>query len=396
MHANERLRSAVIGTGFIGPQHVDAVRRGGYGEVVALVDLDLERTKAVARALGIPTATTDIDEVLRDPDIDVVHVCTPNRTHVEIATSVLEAGKHLVVEKPVATDRAGAAKLLSLAERSGKHAAVSLTYRGYPMVRQAHQIVQDGRLGSLRLAYGGYTQDWLADANDYNWRLETSAAGPSRAFADIGTHWFDTVEYMTGVRAESVLADLATFVPVRHRPKRATATFASSEVETEEVVIDTEDGATILVRFVGGGRGSLVVSQVSPGHKNGLTVEIAGSKRSLSWEQEDPERLWLRSRDESTLLRREPMSGAAGNGATPGLPAGHPEGWGEALRDLLRPFYAAIASGDPIPVPGDNGPYPSLADGARGVALIDAVIESSRTESWTRIADIKAAAAIAG
>ena len=388
MTGHDRLRTAVVGAGFIGPQHVDAVRRGGYADVAVLVDRDPDRGPVTARSLGVSQAVADIDAVLRDSSIDVVHICTPNHTHVDLARAVMEAGKHVVVEKPVATDRAGATALLEVARRTRRHAAVALTYRGYPMVRRARVLVRSGHLGRLRLVHGGYLQDWLSDPSDYNWRLDSAAGGVSRAFADIGTHWFDTVEFVAGVRVTSLMADLATLVPVRYRPLRSAAAFSTGSGATEAVRVDTEDAATVLVRFDDGARGAVIVSQVSPGHKNDLTVHLSGSKRSLGWAQEDPERLWLGARDESTLLTRAPSVDGWPVGV-PALPAGHPEGWAEALRDLLRPFYAAIAAGDPPPEDAD-APYPTLADGARGVALIEAVVESSRDGRWVDVEPIGA------
>ena len=388
MTGHDRLRAAIVGAGFIGPHHIDAVQRGGYADVAVLVDRDPDRGPVTARSLGVPRAVTDIDAVLGDPSVDVIHICTPNHTHVDLARAAMEAGKHVVVEKPVATDRAGAAALLEVAQRTRRHAAVALTYRGYPMVRRARELVNSGRLGRLRLVHGGYLQDWLSDASDYNWRLDSAAGGVSRAFADIGTHWFDTVEFVAGARVTSVMADLATLVPVRHRPLRSAAAFSAGSGATEAVRIDTEDAATVLMRFDDGARGAVIVSQVSPGHKNDLTVHLSGSERSLGWAQEEPERLWLGARDESTLLTRAPSVDGCPVGV-PALPAGHPEGWAEALRDLLRPFYAAIAAGDPPP-DGADAPYPTLADGARGVALIEAVVESSRGGRWVDIEPIGA------
>ena len=387
MSRPERLRTAIVGTGFIGPQHVDAVRRGGYADVVVLVDRDPDRGPVTAQSLGVPRSVSDIDAVLGDPTIDVVHICTPNRTHVDLARAVMEAGKHVVVEKPIAIDRAGAATLLEVAQRTGRHAAVALTYRGYPMVRHARELVRGGRLGRLRLVHSGYLQDWLSEPSDYNWRLDAAVGGVSRAFADIGTHWFDTVEFVAGAQVQAVMADLATLVPVRYRPVRSGAAFSAGSGATEAVAIETEDAATVLVRFEDGARGSLIVSQVSPGHKNDLTLDLAGSEQSLSWAQERPERLRLSSRRESVVLSRDP-SGDAWPVGVPALPAGHPEGWGEALRDLLRPFYAAIAAGEPPPDDAD-APYPTLADGARGVALIEAVVESSKIGRWVDVRPIE-------
>ena len=378
------IRAAVIGTGFVGPFHVDAIRRGGYGEVVALAGSDAARTRARAAALGVERATTDIRELLDDPSIDVVHVCTPNRTHVELATAVLEAGKHLVLEKPVALDSDSARGLADLARRQARHAAVALTYRGYPMVRRARALVQAGEAGDIRLVHGGYIQDWLAAPTDYNWRLEPDVGGASRAVADIGSHWFDTAEFITGLRVEEVFADLATFLPRRSRPLAGTVAFGRSAGPAEEVDVVSEDAATILIRFAGGARGSAVISQVSPGRKNAFSLEFAGSQATLDWDQEDPERLWIRTRDEARQLTRRPEDGPGSGPGIPSLPAGHPEGWAEAMRDLFRPFYAAVSAGQ-VPAEGPGLGYPTLDDGARGVAFVEAVLSSARSGRWVSL-----------
>ena len=360
------LRAAVVGLGFIGPFHVDAVRRGGYGDVVTLVGTDQARTEARARGLGIARATTDLAAVLADERIDVVHVCTPNASHVPIANAVLDAGKHLVLEKPIATDLASASALANKAAQLGLHAMVALTYRGYPMVRQARARVARGELGSLRLVQGAYLQDWLADDTATNWRVERALSGPSRAVGDIGTHWLDLAEFVSGERVEAVIADMPTFI-----------------TERNGVPVDTEDAATLLVRFRNGARGSCLVSQISRGHKNSLWVELTGSDEALRWEQEAAERLWIGRRDAtSTVEREEDPSQIVG---APSPPAGHSEGWPAALRDLLRPFYAAIAAGRP-PAGKDTGAaYPTLFDGARSIALVEAVMASAREQRWTSV-----------
>ena len=381
-----RLRTAVVGTGFVGPFHVDAVRRTGLAEVSVLVGSDLERTEARAEALGVDAATTELERVLDDPTIDVVHVCTPNATHVELATRVLEAGKHLVLEKPVATSAADAWCLVDLAARLGRHAATALTYRGYPMVRRARALVAAGEVGDLRLVHGTYIQDWLSEPTDYNWRLEPEISGTSRAVADIGSHWFDTAEFISGARVTEVVADLAIFIPRRMRPVGGSVAFAAAAGPVEEVEVQSEDAATILVRFEGGARGACVVSQVSPGRKNGLAVEVAGSRATLQWHQEEPERVWLHTREEARVLTRGPADGSPpGTPGIPTLPAGHPEGWAEALRDLLRAFYEAVGSDTPPSPPGVPVPYPTLADGARGVAFVEAAVRSSQAGRWTPI-----------
>jgi predicted dehydrogenase len=390
------LRTAVIGMGFVGPHHVDAVRRTGYADVVLIAGADPARTAHRAQALGVDRWSTDADSVIADPTIDVVHICTPNDSHVALARAVLEAGRHLVLEKPIATDRAAADDLVGLAARVERHAMVALTYRGYPIVRRARELVAAGELGDVRLIHGGYLQDWLADPGDYNWRVEPEIGGRSRAVADIGTHWFDTAEFVTGRRVEAVMADLSTHIPVRLRPLEGGAAFSAGAGPAEPVAIHSEDSATILLRFADGARGACVISQVSAGRKNELTLNVDGSTRSLTWAQETPERLWLSARDEARVLVRDPAGGQAGSGV-PSLPAGHPEGWGEALRDLLRPFYAAVAAGRPVPAGGGpapaseratapEAPYPTLAEGARSIAFVDAVLASAAANAWVELA----------
>ena len=234
------------------------------------------------------------------------------------------------------------------------------------MVVQARARVARGELGGLRLVQGAYLQDWLADDTATNWRVDRALSGPSRAVGDIGTHWLDLAEFVSGERVEAVIADMPTFITERNGRQ-----------------VDTEDAATLLVRFRNGARGSCLVSQISRGHKNSLWLELTGSESSLRWEQEAAERLWIGQRDSSSTVERE-QDPAQLVGA-PSPPAGHSEGWPAALRDLLRPFYAAIAAGLPPAVPGVEAAYPTLFDGARSIALVEAVMTSAREERWTEV-----------
>jgi predicted dehydrogenase len=380
----DRLKVAVIGVGFVGPHHVDAARRTGYADVVAVAGADRHRTAARAKELGVGIPTTDIDRLLGDPDIDVIHVCTPNRTHVEFATAVLNAGKHLVLEKPVAVDSASGELLVELAVSRNLRTLVTFTYRGYPIVQRARQLVADGVLGSPRLIHGAYLQDWLARATDFNWRVLEADGGPSRAVADIGSHWFDLAEFVSGRRVEGGLADFARVMDIRHRPVSGTATFSSSGgEETEAVAVTTEDAATLLLRFEGGARGACVVSQISVGHRNHLTLEIAGSDRSLAWDQEAPEHLWLGSGAHVQSFQRDSVDTPRG---IPSLPAGHPQGWSDALRDVMRPFYAAIFDRHAV---DDPSPYPTLADGVRAVQFTEVALASSQQGGWVAMPPVR-------
>jgi predicted dehydrogenase len=378
-----RLRTAVIGAGFVGPFHVDAVRRGGYADVAVLADSAAASVRRKAEALHIARWTTDVAAVLGDRTIDVVHICTPNATHAEYGLSALDAGHHVVMEKPLALDTEDAARLVGAASRAGCHAAVSFTYRGYPMVRQARAMVGGGQIGELRLVHGWYLQDWLLEPDDWNWRVDPRQ-GSSRAVADIGSHWFDLLEYIGGHRVTAVFADFATVVPERNRPQGEVEAFGASREAATRVRVETEDAAVLAFRLEGNGRATCLISQVSPGRRNAIMVEFAGSVRSLGWNQERPETLWVGARGEAgRILTREPAMGDVAAGV-PSLPSGHPEGWAEALRDLLRPFYAAVASGEPPPSEL-IAPYPTFQDGARAVVFVASALKSSRTGAWVEL-----------
>ena len=375
----QRLRVAVIGTGFVGPHHVDAARRTGLADVVAVAGSSVERAAPVAGRLGVEDVRT-AEEVLGDPTIDVVHICTPNVSHADLGRRALEAGKHVMMEKPLALDASEAADLRRRAAEAGRHAAVAFTYRGYPMVRRARADARDGKLGDLRLAFGAYLQDWLLEEGDYNWRVDPDAGGRSRAVADIGSHWFDTVEHVSGLRVTEVMADLRTFITHRIRPRGATTTFDRG-ADGDSVAVHSEDAASILLRFEGGAMGTFLISQISAGHANDFSWELMGSRASLAWRQEDPEVLRYSERDAGSLAVRrapppEPMPGV------PSLPTGHPEGWSDALRDLFRDLYAAILRGQP---PSSDEAYPTFADGERAVRFVDAVLRSADRGAWERL-----------
>ncbi len=389
MIGSKRVGAAVIGVGFVGPHHVDAVRSGGYGNVMALVGRDLARTEECASRLGVPVATDDPGAVFNDPQIQVVHICTPNDSHAALATQALEAGKHIVVEKPLAIHSRDARDLVELARKRGLHAMVCFTYRGFPMVRQAREIVASGEAGRLWLAHSTYLQDWLALPSDYDWRVDARIGGSSRAVADIGCHAFDTLEWVTGQRVEALTADLATVIPLRQRPADGQNTL------TETVRVKSEDAAAVLLRFAGGAHGVLTVSQVSAGRQNAFSFELAGSGRTVRWDHERPEQLWLGSRDASQVVNRTGKEPRSQMGVPP-LPPGHPEGWGGALRDVIQPFYAEVCEGRPpvLDAVGIGAKYPTLADGARAVSFVEAVVQSSSERTWVALDDLGGSGAI--
>ena len=370
------LRAGVVGTGFIGAVHVDALRRLGV-QVAGVVGSTPER----ASAKRLAPAYESFEALLEDASVDVVHLTTPNHLHHAQAKAALAAGKHVVCEKPLALDAAQSAELVERAERSGLVHCTNFNIRFYPLVQDARARVLGGELGEIWNVHGGYLQDWLLLPTDWNWRLEPDKGGALRAVADIGSHWLDLAQFVTGLEVEQVFADLATVVPVRRRPTGEVETFAAAaDVERADAPMSTEDLAHILVRFRGGARGSCVVSQVSAGRKNAIRLEVDGSQGALAWDGERPEELWLGARDapNGTLLRNPALLGAAARAATQ-LPAGHAEGFADTFRELYRAVYRAVAAGEP----GDG--YPTFRDGHRENVLAEAVAGSNRTGRWVEV-----------
>jgi predicted dehydrogenase len=377
MRAVEDLKAAVVGTGFIGAVHVDALRRLGV-EVMGVVGSTPQR----AEAKRLAPVYESYEALLADDRVDVVHLTTPNNLHHAQVKAALEAGKHVVCEKPLAVTAAESAELLELAERSGLVHCTNFNVRFYPAVQEARARAHGGELGEIWNVHGGYLQDWLLLPTDWNWRLEPEKGGALRAVGDIGSHWLDLVQFVTGLEVAAVFADLATVIPVRQRPTGEVETFAAAaDVERVEAPMSTEDLAHILVRFRGGARGSCVVSQVSAGRKNAIRFEVNGSRSSLAWHGERHEQLWLGHRDapNETLLRNPALMSAAARGTTL-LPAGHAEGFADTFRELYRAVYRAVARGGP----GDD--YPTFRAGHVENVLGEAIAASSRDGRWVEVA----------
>ena len=374
----EELKAAVVGTGFIGAVHVDAVRRLGV-EVTGVVGSTPER----ARAKELAPVYDSYEALLADERVDVVHITTPNFLHFSQVRDALAAGKHVVCEKPLVTTSAESTELVGLAERSGLVHCVNFHNRFYPLVQEMRERVRAGELGEIWIVHGGYLQDWLARPTDWNWRLEPEKAGESRAVGDIGTHWLDTVQFVTGLRVTGVLAELATVIPVRRRPRGEVETFAGADdAEREDVEVTTEDAAHILLRFENGARGSLVVSQVSPGRKNSLRLEVDGSEAALAWDSERHEELWIGRRDEpnGVLLRNAALMHEAA-AARSHLPVAHAEGFADVFRELYRAVYADVSRGGP----SDEPDYPTFRDGHVEQLLLEAVSLSNRERRWVEV-----------
>ncbi len=372
------LRAGVVGTGFIGVVHVDALRRLGV-EVAGVVGSSPER----AAAKAIAPVYESYEALLADERVDVVHLTTPNHLHYPQVKQALAAGKHVVCEKPLATTASESGELVELAERSGLVHCTNFNIRFYPLVQELRERVRAGEIGQVWNVHGGYLQDWLALPTDWNWRLEPERAGALRAVGDIGSHWLDLAQFVTGLRVVEVFADLVTAIPVRRRPAGEVETFASADdVERVDAPMSTEDIAHVLVRFENGARGACVISQVSFGRKNALRIEVDGSQGALAWDGERNEELWIGRRDRGNeVLQRNAALMHPAAAARTHLPVAHAEGFADTFRELYRAVYADVARGGPSDVPD----YPTFRDGHVENVLGDAVALSSRERRWVEV-----------
>ncbi len=378
--------AAIVGTGFIGPVHVEALQRIGV-RVKGILGSSAEKSVAAARSLGLETGYESYEALLSDPDVRVVHLTSPNRFHHRQVLQALESGRHVVCEKPLGMTTVETQALIAAAARFPELiCAVNYNIRFYPINLHARAMIAAGELGDVLHVKGSYVQDWLLYPSDFNWRVLAAEGGDLRAIGDIGTHWLDLIGFLTGLEAVSVMADLHTIHETRHAPPQgSTETFGAQNGEpvgTTPTPIDTEDYASVLLRFKGGARGVMTVSQVTAGRKNAIEWEIAGSKKAIAWHGERPNELWIGERDEANrVLLRNPAVMDSTASAYSSYPAGHNEGFPDTFKQLYRAIYADIAAGKRSAHPL----YATFADGHEELCLCEAILESHRSQAWVHV-----------
>jgi predicted dehydrogenase len=378
-----RLRTAVIGTGFMGRVHLEALRRVEFVDVAAIAGRELAPAKRLGAGFGVETAVDDYRNLLEDRTIDAIHICTPNITHFQMAKDALLAGKHVLCEKPLSVSVEEAQELVNLARERSLRNCVCHNLRYYPMVQQMRRMREDGDLGEVLVVQGTYSQDWLLYETDWNWRIDARAGGPLRAMGDIGSHWFDMAEHLTGLRVQSLCADLQTFHSTRKRPKQRVETFGGkllTVADVEDTPVHTEDFGAVLFRMGEGARGAMTASQVSAGRKNHLSIEIYGTKSSVRWDQERPDELWIGQRNSpNQVIVKDPslLKKAAAEYAD--LPGGHSEGYDDTFKQIFGRFYTSIA--DPQSPPE----YPQMSDGLRQMRIMEAELASHRSRCWVEV-----------
>lgn len=384
-----KIKAGIIGTGFIGPAHIEALRRLGNVEVAAVSERDQALAQRKADELCIPKAYGDYKQLLADPEIQVVHNCTPNHLHFEVNRDILAAGKHVVSEKPLAMNSTESKELVRLAAKAGVVNAIDFNYRYMPLVQQARAMCQQhDDVGRVLAVHGSYLQDWLFKETDWNWRLVPELSGDSRAVADVGSHWCDLIQFITGLKIVRVMADLVTIHPSRKRPRVEVETYAGKVLkpeEMEDVAIGTEDYASILLEFADpaggpGAHGVMTVNQCAAGRKNRLFYEINGAKCGLSWDQEKPNELWIGHRDRpNEVLMKDPSLLYPEVREYAHYPGGHNEAYPDGPKNLFRNVYGFIAGTRP------GGDFATFVDGHNEIAICDAVLKSGRAKQWVDV-----------
>lgn len=381
----KKIRVGVIGTGFIGPAHVEALRRLGHVEVVALAEVNQAVADAKADALGIPRAYGDYRRLLADPEVQAVHNCTPNYLHYPINRAILLAGKHCISEKPLALDSRQSKALVKLARKLNLVNAVNFNYRLNPVVQHARLMVAEGLLGTIWNARGTYVQDWLIQPTDYNWRISPRQTGASRCFGDIGSHWCDTVQTLMSAHVTEVVAETMIVHKTRKRPKREVEAFAGKMLTPKDYAsykVGTEDLAVVLMKFSNGATGSVTTSQISAGYKNGFTFAIDGSDCSIRWNQERSNELWIGYRGKANeVLLKDASLMLHGARRFAHYPGGHNEGYDVGIKNFCMLVYDDVRR-------GRKNPRPLYADFDAGhveMAIVDAVMASAKTRRWTRV-----------
>ncbi|MHC4104556.1 MAG: Gfo/Idh/MocA family protein [Planctomycetota bacterium] len=383
----KKIKAGLIGGGFIGAIHAEMIRRLGFVDVVAIAELNQEKADEIAAELSIPTAYGDYRDLIKDRDVDVVHILTPNKFHFQMSKDAMEAGKHVICEKPLSMNSQEAFELVHTARESGVVNSICHNKRYYPLVKQAREMVKAGEAGDIRLVHGNYLQDWLFFDTDYNWRLESELGGKSRAVADIGTHWLDMVQHIIGQQVVSVYADLTIFHPIRKKPKVESATYIVQELKPEDyndVKIDTEDHGTLMLKFSGGAKGMLIACQVCAGRKNHIEWEINGTKRSLQWCGEKPNYMWIGERGKANAeFIKNPAIMYPDAGKYAGAPCGLGEGYLDTFKSIFSDVYGWIRKGKSMDE--KSVPFPTFLTGLCELSIVDAVLKSAETDKWVDV-----------
>lgn len=381
-----KIMAGIIGAGFISLSHLDAIRRIGFADIVGITDVNYELAKKKADEYGIPKCYRSVEELLADGNINVVHNCTPNHLHLEINKKIIKAGKHVFSEKPLAMNTTESQEMLDLVnEHKELVHGVNFNYRMNPLVQDIKHKISNGEIGTPKLIHGSYLQDWLLFDTDYNWRLEPEIGGASRCIADIGSHWMDMAQTVTGAKITEVCADLVIVLPVRKKTKSMVETFSqNTDMEYEEKEIKTEDYGAVLFKMDNGCHGVFHASEVSAGRKCYLNIEVNGTKASLYWNQENADHMWMGFREQHNMqIMRNPLLVDPKVQPYTYLASGHPEGWNDAIKNNIYSFYKFIVDGKEIGK--DSCDFATFKEGHYILKLTEAILESNKDRKWVKL-----------
>lgn len=372
----KKIGMGLIGPGFVAAHHIDAVRRLGDVDIIAIAGSSQQSAEAKAKAHKVDRAYGDFHELIADPDIQVIHNTTPNYLHLPVTMAILKAGKHVISDKPLAMNAEEGRRLRDAAVEAKVAHIVTFNYRGNPLVQQARGMVAKGEIGDLAFVHGYYLQDWMTDPNVYSWRSDPAKGGATSALGDIGSHWCDLAEHISNLKIISVLAELTTVVPLRYSSGASAEAFSSkSTSDRVPVHVTSEDLATVLLRFENGVKGTFSVGQVLPGHKNDLQLELNGRTCSLKWKQEQQNDLWIgHSHKPNEVMPKDPSLESPEGRRYTHLPGGHQEAWADAFCNLMRDGYEWIREGArPEAKPAM---LPTFHDGYRSTCIVEAMLKS--------------------
>jgi predicted dehydrogenase len=382
----KKIGMGLIGPGFVAAHHIDAVRRLGDVDVVAIAGSSQQSAEKKAKEYKVDRAYGDYEALIADPDIEVIHNTTPNYLHLPVTLAALAAGKHVISDKPLAMNSVEGKTLRDAAVKAKVAHVVTFNYRGNPLVQQARGMIARGETGDVSFVHGHYLQDWMTDPNVYSWRSDPAKGGTSSALGDIGSHWCDLAEHVSGLKIDSVLADLTTVIPVRYSAGGSAEAFSTKKTgERTPVTVHSEDLASVLLRFENGTKGSFSVGQILPGHKNDVVLEVNGRSSSLKWKQEQQNELWIGYHNKpNEVMAKDPSLVSPEVLPYIHLPGGHQESWADAFRNLMRDAYGWISEGG-VPE-AKPAMLPTFNDGYRSTCLVEAMLRSHAAGSvWQKV-----------
>lgn len=377
------IHVGIIGTGYIGKVHLDTLSRLKGVKVTAAADASRELAMRAAAPYGVEKITSDYRKLIHDADIDVIHNCTPNIFHYDVIKEALLAGKQVLTEKPLSMNLQEAEELVNLAQRKKAVTGVNFCYRYYPLVQEMASRIRSNGIGTVRLVTGTWFQDWLSRDTDYSWRLDPTKSGKSNITADLGSHWFDLIQFTTGMEITEVFGDFQTIIPVRKRPKQQTLAFEKTTDQNYDTVkIELEEYSAVLFHLSNGAPGSFTTSQVCNGRKSDTEFQIYGSEDSLAWNHKQSNQLWIGKRYKpNEILIESPQLQSVDTQKYALLPAGHPMGYNDAVLNLFSEYYEAVSNQT-----ADEQIFrPTLYTGYGEMKILDAIIRSAEKKSWITI-----------